>query len=155
METKTQSKRQPKPAEMNWLVPALTVKDISKALGFYEKAFGFQKGIAMPGPDGRLVHADMKYKGASIFMMGLEGAMGCTVKTPASSKSDCPAGFYVYCDDVDALFRRAKEAGAVVTSEPTDMFWGDRMTQLKDLDGYNWMFATNVADFDPAKAPKG
>jgi uncharacterized glyoxalase superfamily protein PhnB len=33
------------------------------------------------------------------------------------------------------------------------MFWGDRMCSLIDTDGYAWQFATNVADFDPAKAP--
>ena len=34
------------------------------------------------------------------------------------------------------------------------MFWGDRIAQFSDPDGYRWMFATNVADFDASKAPK-
>jgi uncharacterized glyoxalase superfamily protein PhnB len=61
---------------------------------------------------------------------------------------------YVYCDDVDALFNRAKAAGAQVVAAPSDMFYGDRVCKLKDPDGFDWYFATNVADFDPTKAPK-
>jgi uncharacterized glyoxalase superfamily protein PhnB len=33
------------------------------------------------------------------------------------------------------------------------MFWGDRLCKLMDPDGIIWNFATNVADFDPSKAP--
>jgi PhnB protein len=80
--------------------------------------------------------------------------MGCPGKSPATSKADCPICLYVYCSDVDALYRRAKAAGATVVSEPADMFWGDRVVNLKDPEGYNWMFAANVADFDPSKTPK-
>jgi uncharacterized glyoxalase superfamily protein PhnB len=61
---------------------------------------------------------------------------------------------YVYCDDVDKFFARATAAGAKVVAPPTDMFWGDRMCRISDPDGYEWSFATNVADFDPNKVPK-
>ena len=61
---------------------------------------------------------------------------------------------YLYCDDVDAAFKRATAAGAQVESPPQDMFWGDRTCTLVAPDGYVWLFATNVADFDPAKSPQ-
>jgi PhnB protein len=61
---------------------------------------------------------------------------------------------YVYCDDVDALFKRATAAGAKVERPVQDQFWGDRMGSLVDPEGHIWTFATNVADFDPSKAPK-
>jgi uncharacterized glyoxalase superfamily protein PhnB len=53
---------------------------------------------------------------------------------------------YVYVDDVDAHFRNAVEAGAEPLTEPADMFWGDRMYAVKDLEGHHWSFAQHVRD---------
>jgi uncharacterized glyoxalase superfamily protein PhnB len=43
----------------------------------------------------------------------------------------------------------------MVLQRPADQFWGDRIAVFKDPDGYHWTFATNVGEFDAAKAPKG
>jgi PhnB protein len=148
----TKTRRPPRPSTMLWLTPALTVRDVDKAINFCVRAFGFEKGLTMPDKTGKTVHGELKYEGSTIVMFGREGAMDCPSKSPASSKTDCPIGLYVYCEDIDALYQRAKAAGATVVSEPKDMFWGDRVASFKDPEGYSWMFATNVADFDPSKA---
>jgi uncharacterized glyoxalase superfamily protein PhnB len=135
------------------LIPYLTVKDADAALAFYQKAFVFEKRMTMPGPDGRTAHAEMSYKD-QVIMFGPQGAPGNPSKTPASSGVESPVGLYLYCDDVDAMFKRATEAGAKAASPPADMFYGDRVCKLTDPDGFSWGFATNVADFDPTKAPK-
>jgi len=147
------AKRPPCPPGFPWLSPYLTVKDSDKSLDFYQQAFGFEKRMAMPMPDGRTGHAEMNYRGA-VIMLSPEGAYGGSCMSPASSGHPTPVGLYVYCDDVDALYKRATAAGAVAKSPPQDMFWGDRVCQLTDPDGHSWSFATNVADFDPSKAPK-
>ncbi len=86
-------------------------------------------------------------------MMGPEGAWGSQKKTPKHSNVACPMNLYIYCEDVDAQFKRATTAGAEIVFEPTDMFWGDRACCLTDQDGYTWTFATNVGEFDPSKIP--
>jgi uncharacterized glyoxalase superfamily protein PhnB len=63
-------------------------------------------------------------------------------------------GLYLYCEDVDAVYKRALAAGAKSDRAPKDMFYGDRVCAVIDPDGYLWSFGTNVADFDPSKAPK-
>jgi uncharacterized glyoxalase superfamily protein PhnB len=153
--TQTQKKRSPRPTGMAWLIPALPVKDVQRSIEFCEKAFGFQKGMSLPRPDGKIVHGEVRYEGEIVAMFGLEDTPGCTHKSPATSKTNCPIALYVYCDNVDALYTRAKAAGATVLSEPADKFWGDRTAEFSDIDGYRWMFATNVADFDASKMPKG
>jgi PhnB protein len=136
-----------------WLMPCLTVKDVAKAMDFYEKAFGFEKRFAMPpGKDGKIPHGEVKYKDM-VIMLGAEGAQGCETKTPLSGKFESPMGLYVYYEDVDDSFERAVKAGAKEVSKPEDMFWGDRIAQVKDLDGYGWFLATNVRAFDPLKVP--
>lgn len=136
---------------MPWLTPCLTVKDADASVAFYEKAFGFEKRFSMPGPDGRTAHAEVAWRDG-LVMIGPECAeQSC--KSPATTGVRPSSLLYVYCDDVDALFNRATAAGAVVETSPQDMFWGDRICTLIDPDGYLWSFATNVAEFDPSKAP--
>jgi PhnB protein len=146
------SKRPPRPQGSPWLTPYLTVRDADAALEFYQRAFGFEKRFSMKGPDGRTAHVEITWREA-VIMFGLEGDRdGCKVKAPVTSGVTPPIGLYVYCDDVDALYARATAAGAASVSAPQDMFWGDRMCRLRDPDGHDWSFATNVADFDPSKA---
>jgi uncharacterized glyoxalase superfamily protein PhnB len=113
-----------KPADFPWLIPYLTVQDADKALDFYVRAFGFEKRFTMPGPDGKTGHAEVKYKDV-VVMFGPEcSAGGHPAKAPASSGVSPPVGLFVYCEDVDAMCRRAEAAGARVQKPPADMFWG-------------------------------
>lgn len=147
------AKRKQPPAGMAWLNPSLTVRDVEKALDFYQRAFGFKAKESMKGPDGKIMHAEMTYNDA-VIMMGPEGAFGNPCKSPASSGVLPPITLYFYCEDVEALFKKATAAGAKVIMPPENMFWGDRMCRLSDPEGYYWGFATNVADFDPSKIPQ-
>ncbi|HWG44450.1 MAG TPA: VOC family protein [Gemmataceae bacterium] len=147
------SKRPAKLQGTPWLSPYLTVKDADAAIDFYQRAFGFEKRFAMPGPDGKTGHVEMVWREAMI-MFGPEHTKDeCAYKAPVTTGVASPVGLYVYCEDVDALYARAVAAGAKVVSAPVDQFYGDRQCTLEDPDGHRWFFATNVADFDPSKAP--
>ncbi|MBL6749725.1 MAG: VOC family protein [Nevskia sp.] len=134
------------------MIASLTVRSAELAIAFYQSAFGFELEFIMPGPDGRVAHAQMTFHDGRI-MFSPEGAYGSELQAPASSGREGPMQQYVYCPDVDALTERARNAGATVVSEPAIMFWGDRMATFLDPDGYRWAFATNVAEFDPAQMP--
>jgi PhnB protein len=134
-----------KPADTPWIVPYLVVKDADKSLDFYARAFGFVKRSAMAGEDGRIVHADMTYRDL-VIMFAPEGGYGSAAKCPAALGAPSPVTLYVYCEDVDALCKRAEAAGAQVAMPPTDMFWGDRMCSLIDPDGHAWNFATHLGE---------
>lgn len=143
------AKRPGRPVGASWLSPYLVVSDADAALDFYQRAFGFARGIIIPGPDGRTAHAEMRWQDARFaFGPGKPGQ----ASSPAASGVPSPVRIEVYCEDVDDLFARATAAGATVISPPQDMFWGDRVCRLADPDGHEWSFATNVADFDPARA---
>lgn len=143
------SQRPARAAGMPWLSPYLSVQDADAALDFYQRAFGFEKRMAMPGPDGRTKHAEMTYHDM-VIMFGNGGK----AQTPAVTGVTSPVGLYIYCEDVDALYQRATAAGAKSGSPPTDMFYGDRVCELLDPDGLTWWFATNVADFNPSNVPQ-
>ena len=115
------SKRPAKPADYPWVMPYLTVKDADAALAFYQKAFGFEKKMAMPGPDGKIMHAEVVWRDG-VVMFGPESPQN-QCKAPRTLGIRPPVGLYVYVDDVDAHFKRATTAGAKVDRPPTDMFW--------------------------------
>jgi PhnB protein len=145
------SVRPPKPANTSWLSPYLTVRDADKAIAFYSRAFEFEKRMAIPGPDGRTMHAEMSWHDI-VIMMGPEGENNPS-KAPATLGVRSPVGLYLYCDEVDALYERALAAGAKSESAPENKFYGDRTCGVVDPDGHLWYFATNFADFDPANVP--
>lgn len=141
-----------KPGGIPGLLPYLSVADPEKSMAFYETAFGFQRDGEPMMKDGSIVHAEMKFLDIRI-MMGHEGAFGSTAKTPRSCGHVQGIGLYLYCEDVDAMHGRAAGAGCEILMPLETMFWGDRMFQVADPDGYHWSFAQNLANFDPGKIP--
>lgn len=100
----------------------------------------------MPGPDGKLMHAELRI-GNSLIMLGEEmPEMGG--RSP-EALGGTPVSFYFYVEDVDAFFNRAVAAGARPTMPPTGMFWGDRMGKLEDPFGHTWAPAQHTRDMTP------
>lgn len=126
------------------MIPYLTVKNARKAIGFYEDAFGFKLlNVSEVDRSEEVSHVEMQYKDV-LIMFAPEGVFGCTTKAPVTLGAEPPMNLYLYCDDVDTLYKNALKAGAVSLMEPNDAFWGDRVCQLKDPDGFMWMFAKTL-----------
>lgn len=139
----TTTAKDPRPANVTWASPYITVSDIDNMVSFYQNAFNFEKKEVVPGEDGTSWHGEMKYKD-QLIMLGKAGAYGGTTKSPKMSGIESPMNLYLYCEDVDQFFKHAIQAGAQALAEPQDMFWGDRMCRLKDPEGYLWCFATHI-----------
>jgi uncharacterized glyoxalase superfamily protein PhnB len=133
-----------RPAGVPWLTPYLTVRDARATIAFFEAAFGFAVRDSVED-DGAVMHVEMTYHDQLIVMFAPEGAFGSTARTPKSSNAIAPQSFYLYVDNVDAVYARALDAGAKSLSEPQDQFWGDRFAQVEDLDGYRWALARHLS----------
>jgi uncharacterized glyoxalase superfamily protein PhnB len=133
----------PIPEGYHTLTPFLTVRDAVRAIEFYKQAFGAVERDIAKGPDGKVMHAELKI-GDSIIMLSDEfpeyGAL-----SPQSS-GGAGMGLHIYLDGVDAAFDRAVKAGAQVEMPVTDQFWGDRYGKLKDPFGHKWSIATHTKD---------
>ena len=129
---------------MQRITPYLLYEDCAGALEFLSKAFGFEETLRFED-EGTINHAEMRAAGDSLIMMGNPG------KDFESPKRGGYPGtqIYVYVDDVDAHFERAKAAGAEIASEPEDMFYGDRAYSAKDPEGHRWSFARQVKEIAP------
>lgn len=135
------------------VTPYLTVADAAASLAFYAQAFGFKAGETITSPDGRIIRAVMRCGRATVVMFSPEGIWSGTMKAPVRSGAECPLTMYVRCLEVDARADQARAVGAKILTEPTDMFWGDRIARIEDPDGYIWCFASEIGEFDPAKMP--
>jgi PhnB protein len=134
------------------LTPGLAIRGAAAAIAFYVKAFGAKELSRMPGPDGKLMHAELKI-GDRILMLGDESPeMGSP--SPQTLGGSAVALMH-YVKDVDAVFARAVAAGAKSLFPPADMFWGDRYGQVVDPFGHRWSIATHKADLTPKQMAKG
>ncbi len=137
------------PAGYHTVTPALTQKDAAAAIELYAKAFGAEEVARMKGPDGRVVHAEIRI-GDSIIMMGEEMLqMAPNARAPENIGGATTGALMIYTEDCDALVKRAEAAGCKVTMTPADMFWGDRFAQVTDPFGHRWSIGTHIEDVSP------
>jgi uncharacterized glyoxalase superfamily protein PhnB len=117
--------------------PNLLFADAPAALDWLERTLGFERREDHRDDDGAVVHAEMAL-GAATVMLGSAGKG----REPFRS---VPAGCgLVYCavDDVDALYERAKDAGADIALELSDTDYGSRDFTVRDPEGNLWAFGT-------------
>lgn len=134
---------QPIPKGYHTLTPNMTVRDAARAIEFYKQAFGAEEKGVMKGPDGKVMHAELRI-GDSLFMLADEFPEFGSLSPQSTGGSGM--GLHIYVEDVDSAFDRATKAGAKVEMPVTDMFWGDRYGKVVDPFGHKWSIATHKRD---------
>src|SRR5438477_804975 len=127
----------PIPEPYHSVQPYLVVDGAQQLIEFLRGAFDVEERGAMPRPDGKIGHAEVKV-GDSIVMLADSG--GPNDVQPTRSM------IVVYVEDVDKTYRRALEAGGVSTREPEDQFYGDRSAGVRDAFGNEWWIHTHIED---------
>ena len=122
------------------IFPALRYKNGTAAIEWLGKALGFEKQMVVPGPDGSIAHAQLKF-GEGVVMLG------SGKHEPPNPWDQVAQGIYVYVADVDAHDRRAKAAGAEIVIDLRDTDYGSREYSVRDPEGHLWSFGT----YDPGK----
>ena len=110
----------------------LYYRDSRAALAWLERAFGFRKTFEVPGPEGQLMHAEMRLGDGAIMLDS----------GPKSGWGDNDQAVHVYLADPDAHYARAKDAGATIVRPPHDTPWASRGYYAQDLEGFLWGFST-------------
>jgi PhnB protein len=136
----------PVPEGYNTVTPYLAVEDAAEAIEYYKKAFGAKERVRMDTPDGKIGHAELEI-GDSLVMLADPFPQAST--RPPRELGGTTVSVFLYVEDVDAVVKQAVDAGATVTMEVADQFWGDRFGSITDPFGHSWSVATHVEDVPP------
>jgi len=137
---------QPIPEGYHTATPYLVIDGAAEAIDYYKKAFGAKERMRMEAPGNRIGHAEIEI-GDSLVMLS-DAFPQSTTKAP-TELGGTTAGVFLYVEDVDAVVKKAIDAGATVTMEVADQFWGDRFGSITDPFGHSWSIATHVEDVPP------
>ena len=128
------------------VVPCLRYRDAPAAIEWLCRAFGFEKHLVVPGPNGTIAHAQLSF-GNGMVMLGsvVDSDFGQLMKQPdeiGGTETQTP---YVIVSDADAVYSSAKAAGAKIVIDIKDEDYGGRGFSCCDREGHLW----NIGTYDP------
>jgi PhnB protein len=141
----------PIPDGYHSVTPYLVISGASRAIEFYQQAFGAKENMRLLGPDGCVGHAEIQI-GDSRVMLADE----CPQRGAHSPQKlgGTPVSLMLYVEDVDAVAARAVAAGAKELHPVKDQFYGDRSGTFSDPFGHVWTIASHREDVSPAELEK-
>ncbi len=121
------------PEGLRDLTPFLHPSGADKLIDFLKHAFGAEEAGVYRSPEGTIAHAQVRI-GDSVVEMG----------EAHGEFQPMPSMFYVYMENVDAVYQRALEAGATSIEEPLNTPYGHRRAGVKDPFGNDWYIAMEI-----------
>jgi uncharacterized glyoxalase superfamily protein PhnB len=118
------------------LSPGLRYDDGPGAIAFLTKAFGFEKGVVVPGPGGAIAHAELWLEPGLIMLGSMKR------EDDAQVWGGNRQSISVVVANPDAHYAKAKGAGAKIVHDLADTPYGSRGYSAHDLEGKVWTFGT-------------
>ena len=130
------------------IIPCLRYRDAPAAIEWLCRAFGFQKHLVVPAEGNKIGHAELNFgNGMMMLSSMLDTEYAKLIKQPdeiGGVETQCA---YVVVPDTDAVYARAKAAGATIVLDIEDHSYGGRSFSCRDLEGRLWIFGS----YDPWK----
>lgn len=118
------------------LSASLTVSDLARSLAWYTEVLGFSVSRRHER-EGQLMAVSLQAGDVRVLLTQDDGARGAErVKGTGFSM------MITTDDDIDALAKRAVDAGVTLDTEPSDTPWGARMFRLRDPDGFRYTISS-------------
>ena len=131
------------PEGMHTVTPFLVVDGANELIRFIEQSFDGKVTSIMKTKDGKVMHAGVQIGDSALMLSDATG------QYPAGASR-----LYLYVDNVDDTYNKAIRAKGTSLREPTDEFYGDRSSGVKDAWGNEWWIATHVEDVDDEEMEK-
>jgi PhnB protein len=141
----------PIPEGYHTVTPYLYVRGATAAIDFYRNVFGAAEIVRMAGPDGRIMHAELKI-GDSVVMLGDEN-LQVGMLSP-QTVGGFSTGLHVYVENSDAVVKKMVDSGGKVLRPIKNQFYGDRSASVLDPFGHMWSVATHIEDVSPEEMKK-
>jgi PhnB protein len=131
------------PDGVHTITAHIVVRAAARAARWYGQAFGAEERGRIPVPGGKFIEIELRIGDSTLMIADEFPEMG--VVSPLTVGGTYGA-LHIATDDVDALWRRAVDAGGEVVHPLQDMFWGDRQGQIIDPFGHRWGLRQHVRD---------
>lgn len=113
----------------------LYVADVEKSIGFYEKAFGFERKFITPEKDyGELFTGNTSIAFASIALASGNLKQGFIESSLEQKPFATELGFVT--EAVAETVQQALQYGAQIVEEPQQKPWGQTVAYIRDIDGF-------------------
>jgi PhnB protein len=142
---------QPIPKGYHDVTPYLSIRGAAQAIEFYKKALGAAEVMRMPGPEGKLGHAEIRIGGSRVMLSDEYPEIDFL---GPQTRGGTSVHLHVYVRDVDSVVERAVAAGAKLMRPVENKFYGDRTGTLQDPFGHVWHVSTHVEDVAPREMKK-
>lgn len=128
------------------VIPTLRYDDAPAAIEWLCEAFGFEQHLVVPGEDGKIAHAQLRF-GDGMIMLGsaYDNDFGRYQKPPSALGGVGTQSAYIIVEDADEHYARAVAAGAEIVIEIQDENYGGRGYTCRDPQGHLW----NFGSYDP------
>src|SRR4051812_13991809 len=133
----------PIPEGYHSVTPYLIIRGAAEAIEFYQKAFGATELFRFAAPGGKIGHAEIQIGNSRIMLADEYPDMGYN---GPQTLGGSPVSLMIYVEDVDAVFQKAVDAGAIAKEALQDKFYGDRIGTVIDPFGHRWHLATHKED---------
>ena len=125
------------------VTPYLIINGAARALDYYKNVFGATERMRMPGPDGKVGHAEITIGDSMIMLADEHVEMGARAPGAFSGSA---VSIMLYVNDVDSTVKTAVAEGAKLLQPVEDKFYGDRMGTIEDPFGHHWHIGTHKED---------
>jgi PhnB protein len=129
------------PTGMHTITPHIVVSDAARAADWYRQVFGAEERSRIEVPGGKLMQVELWFGDSAVMLADEFPELG--VLSPLSVGGTATV-LHLYTTDVDALWKRAVDAGAEVRQPLQDVFWGERYGQITDPFGHRWGLAQHL-----------
>ena len=128
------------------VIPGMLYRKAPEAIEWLCRVFGFEKHAVVPGPKKTILHAELTLGGGMIMLGSVQGNRHRSyMKQPDEIGGAETRGVNLIVNDADAVYSRAKAAGAEILQDIEDKPHGGRSFSCRDLEGRIWFVGT----YDP------
>ena len=131
------------PDGIHSITPHIVVREAGRAANWYKQALGAEERGRIPVPGGKFMQIELWFGDSAVMLADEFPEAG--VLSPQTIGGN-PVVLHFLTENVDALWKRAIEAGAEIVQPLQEQFWGDRYGQIRDPFGYRWGLAQHVRD---------
>jgi PhnB protein len=134
------------------ITPHLVVGDADRAAAWYATVLGAEELMRIPAPGGKLMSVELRLGDSTVMLADEFPEMG--IVSPQTLGGTYLA-LHLMVEDLDAVWRRALDAGAEVFHPVQDSFWGERHGQIIDPFGHRWGLAQYLRDVSREEILRG